>query len=152
MRGNVRVHGLDDAEVVHLFAEVRENFADFDAGFSFFGKLERRRHRHAAHAGNFFAVHLGERRFVIPSVQMRRRALRKNVDDVLGLRGQRRRFRQQVRLGLDRVRGAGEQAFTQKRREAQRAKAHARALQELAAGEKVIFEVHQLMLVGVHRI
>jgi hypothetical protein len=88
---------------------------------------------------------------------VRRRALSEDVDDMLGL------GREMRRLGEQRIRRAvtgqsviEENSFAEQRGEPERAKAHPGAVQELAAGEKVIRKLRGVFLlklvVGVHRL
>ena len=78
------------------------------------------------------------------------------MDDVLGPGGQRRRLGEQGRLGFRRPGTRGQQTVAQQAREAQRAEPHARALEKLAPGQKMIFEgrrVFRLVLIlRIHRL
>ena len=77
---------------------------------------------------------------------MRRRALGKNVDDVLGPRRQRRCFWQQRRLGLQRVSRRRQQFVPEHGGQTQGTKAHARALEKLAARQKTILKPNGVFL------
>ena len=90
MRRNVRPERPDDRQVIHVFAQLRKHLADLDARLPLLLKLERRRHRHSAHAGQRLPVVFGQLRFRVKCVDVRRRSLRKNVDHMLRLRRQRR--------------------------------------------------------------
>ena len=113
------VHRADDADLVRDRAQVRQHLAQFDpAGTPLLEGLERRRRdvfrvaaRHrgeagvAAHAGgDVLAGHLGEQRFMIEEVDVRRASALPEADHALGLGGEVRQARQTAN-GL--VRGLG---------------------------------------------
>ena len=120
-----------------MLGELRENLAHFDAAPAVPAELERRRVADAVRARDRLAIILRERRLGIPGINVRRRALRENVNDVLRLRREMRLLRRQ-RIHVHRqssLRGdrARQQAVPQQRGEPQRAEAHAEAVEELPA-------------------
>ena len=137
VRRNVRVTGADDRHVIHVRGEFGKNLAHFDA------RLERRGVAHAVGAGDGLAVVFGERRHGVPGVDVRRRALGEDVDDVFGLGGKmglpgRKRIRIGGQAGF-RPGGFGQpEAVAQQRRQAQGAEAHAEPVEELPPGEEEV--------------
>ena len=123
-----------------MLGEFRKHFADFDAGLAVLAEGKGRGHRHAAvRAGDGLAVHLGQHRLRIPRIDMRGRALRKDMDDVLGLGGKGRCLgRERIhRLGGGEI-GGRQQAVAHQGRETERAETHARALEKFATREEEV--------------
>ena len=87
MRRNVGVHGVDHGDVVHVLADLIEHLAHRRAALTHFLEPELRGQRHSADRFHVLIRMLGQRGFVIPRVQMRRRTLREDMNHPLGFGG-----------------------------------------------------------------
>src|SRR5688572_20136948 len=99
----VGLHRLDQADVVHAFAQMREQIADeraaFAAGFELPAGLEQTALlvRKTAADAHRLAVRDEELRLMIERVHVRHASIRENENDALGLRRKMRRlWRQRI--------------------------------------------------------
>ena len=126
------VQRADNAQLVGHALELREDFGNLEARLAGLLELEGRREEDAVHAGG---RHVGEflhLRLRVKGIEVRGSAAREDVDDVLGLGGERSLARLQVghRFGL----GVADQVISNHGAEGQRAHAETGLAQELAAG------------------
>ena len=145
MRRNIRVHRAHHAQVVHQFAQLRKDFADFNAGLAPGRKLEGGTHGHPVHAWNRLAVQLGQRRFGVPRIHVRGGALGENMDDPFGLGGKRRGFGQERGLRFPGPGRRRQQVIPKERGQTQSAKPHARPLQKLPPGQKPVLQPREML-------
>lgn len=87
MGRDIRVHGVDHGDVVHVLADLIKDLANRRAALTHFLEPKLRGQRDAADLFQVLVCVLGQRGFVIPRVQVRWRALRENMDHPLGLDG-----------------------------------------------------------------
>ncbi len=111
MIGDIGVHGADDADVIDVLSGVMENFADFQARLPVLAELERRgESRSGAPLGaqvagrERFACVFLKHGFGVEGIHVARSAIGKDVNDVLGFRGEVGLFRRQ---GIDGSLGGG---------------------------------------------
>ncbi len=114
MERHFGVHRVDHRALVDHRSDAGKNLADRDTAFTLRPKLKRRLHQGARLALSpqvaariRLTVVLLQSRLVVETVDMRRRAIQEQVDDVLRLRREVGRLRRQrARRRLTRQRGA----------------------------------------------
>lgn len=131
---DVRVHGPNDSDVVDGLSHVRKQLADFDATFTVLAKLKRRLERRVRLAfrsrqleRQLLAVILGQHRFRIEGIDMRRPTVHEQVDDAANLGRKVGHFRTQW------ISGRGCSGLSQDVSQHQGAHAHAASRQHVTA-------------------
>jgi hypothetical protein len=153
--GDIGVHRADDGDLVDARGDMREEFADLDAGLPVFFERERRAVGGAGFALGLeiererFAVVFVQRRFGVEGVDLGRTAVGENVDDAFGLGGEMRGARREGVVEIDAGIGAGrradggrdgfgEEVWPGESGETEGAETDAAAIQKIAAGEEGI--------------
>ena len=149
VRRDVGVQRAHHGHAVCVLRQVRKNLTELNARSALLGELERRAKRDTVATGDGLAVVLGKRGLWVPSVHVRGRALRENVDDALGFGGEVRG------LGRERIevvrRCGGTRLVAEHRYKAHRTHAHAEAGEPFAAREEEVRKLG-LMFERVHSV
>ena len=132
MRRQILVKRTDHAHFIGDALELREDFADLEAGLAGLLEFEGSREEDAVHARGGHVSELLHLRLRIESIEVRGRTAGEDMDDVLGLGGERRLAGLQV--GHDLGVSVGDHVVGDHGAEGERAHAQTGLAQELAAG------------------
>ncbi len=141
---HIGVHGADDAKIVRKLADLLEHLAHLEAALAVFlnlnGDLKPAPVGRSvlSRFGSALPSNFVEHRLRIERIHLRRAAVHEEVDHAL-------RLRLEVRLAhakwIARIHRSLRAARADEIAKSQRAEAHADAVQQLAAGEKGVFEI-----------
>ena len=126
------VHGANDAHLIRNTLELREDFADLEAGLTGLLEFERAGEEHAVHASGGHVRELLHLWLRVKRIEVRRGTAGKDVDDVLGLGGQGSLARLEIRhhFGV----GVGDHVVRDHSTESERAHTETGLAQKLATG------------------